>query len=124
MGFSIDMSIGHKLARSLAKVPQTPWEKVERQLYSKCPQLADGGGASGTYILSTKHQDAVISLGIYFLESKFLHCDKILDYLLALERGLAFATFPDEVPADKADLFVLVYFVWFQTYSSGSHKEI
>ena len=102
MGFGVEMSIGHKLARCLAKVPQTPWEKVERQLFSKCPQPSDGGGASGTYILSSKNQDAVLSLGLYFLESGFLHCEKILDYLLGLTRALASASFPDEIPAEKS----------------------
>jgi hypothetical protein len=36
------------------------------------------------------------SPGIYFLESKFQHGEKILDYLLLLEKGLASANFPDE----------------------------
>jgi hypothetical protein len=36
------------------------------------------------------------SSGIYFLESKFQHGEKILDYLLLLEKGLASANFPDE----------------------------
>jgi len=102
MGLGLEMSIGQKLARCLAKVPQTPWDKVEKQLYSKCPQPAEGGGASGSYVLSSKNQDAVLSLGIFFLESGFLHCDKILDYLLGLERGLASASFPDELPLDKS----------------------
>jgi hypothetical protein len=37
-----------------------------------------------------------LSLGIYFLESKFQHGEKILEYFLLLERGLASANFPDE----------------------------
>jgi len=102
MGLGLEMSIGQKLARCLAKVPQTPWDKVERQLFSKCPQPSEGGGASGSFILSSKNQDAVLSLGIFFLESGFLHCEKILDYLLGLERGLASAIFPDELPMDKS----------------------
>jgi hypothetical protein len=36
------------------------------------------------------------SSGIYFLESKFQHGERILDYLLLLEKGLASANFPDE----------------------------
>jgi hypothetical protein len=36
------------------------------------------------------------SSGIYFLESKFQHGERILDYLLLLEKGLVSANFPDE----------------------------
>ena len=88
--------ISVKVARSLARLPAPPWEKVEQQVWRDCPQPA-----SDSLVLSSRHQQAVLALGIFYLESGFLHQDKILDYLLSIERGLASAIFPDELPTDR-----------------------
>ena len=90
------MSISLKVARCLAKVSQTPWEKVEQQLWQCCPQQS-----AGSLLLTSRHQESVLALGIFYLESGFLHEDKILDYLLSVHSSLATATFPDEIPLDR-----------------------
>ena len=59
--------------------------------------IRDTHRQGGIFILNHSGQDAVVALGIYFLESGFLHSGKILDYLLAVLRGLPTASFPDEV---------------------------
>ena len=43
-----------------------------------------------------------MALGIFYLESGFRHEDKILDYLIAVVRGLGTAVFPDELPSDRS----------------------
>ena len=91
------MSSGLKLARSLAKVNGVSWEKVHLQLFAKCPQQGDHG-----HVLSNRNQEAVLALGIFFLESGFKHEDKILGYLLSLVRNLASASFPDELPFERS----------------------
>ena len=63
------------------------WEKVERQLYSRVPRPGEGGTPG--YTLSPRAQQAVLSLGIFYLESGFRHSDRILDCLLGLQRSLA-----------------------------------
>ncbi|XP_033126679.1 phosphatidylinositol 4-kinase alpha-like [Anneissia japonica] len=73
------------LARSLAKITPPPWQRVE-QLMKMCPQPV----SMGTNIcrLDVRRQEAVIALGIYFLESDLQFKDKILPYLLSLLAGL------------------------------------
>ena len=94
----MSMSCGMKLARCLAQETSTSWDRVNMMLYSKCPHPPD----NGFYNLSSRNQEAVLALGIYYLESKFKHEDKILDYLLSLVRGLGSALFPDELPLDRS----------------------
>ena len=89
---------GMKLARCLSKVKVTTWDKIKTQLYDKCPQPDD----HGVFSLNTKHQEAILALGIFYLESGFRHEDRILEYLITLVRGLGTASFPDELPSDRS----------------------
>ena len=94
---SLSSTSGVKLARCLAKVPATTWEKVNFQLMSKCPELG-----AGPLNLNNKNQEAILALGVYFLESGFNHEDKILPYLLDTVKSMGIANFPDELPLDRS----------------------
>ncbi|XP_066260677.1 phosphatidylinositol 4-kinase alpha isoform X2 [Euwallacea similis] len=86
------------LARSLASIKSSPWDKV-LPLYNMCPTESQHGGIS----ISCRHQDAVIALGIYLLESRLQHKDKIVNYLLQLAKVLDKATWPDEMKYNPSD---------------------
>ncbi|KAF7274503.1 hypothetical protein GWI33_012847 [Rhynchophorus ferrugineus] len=85
------------LARSLGNIPNTPWEKVQT-LYSMGPVESHH-----IISISCRQQDAVIALGIYLLESKLQHKDKIIPYFLNIAKLLERATWPDEIRYNITD---------------------
>ncbi|CAM1325927.1 PI4KA (predicted) [Pycnogonum litorale] len=86
------------LARALANIHPTPWEKVQK-LMSLCPQES----GQGVFRLDQRGQDAVLALGIYLLESEFQHLEKILSYLLKLTKGLHKAIWSNECKIHESD---------------------
>ncbi|KAK9746290.1 PI4-kinase N-terminal region [Popillia japonica] len=86
------------LARSLACIKNTPWERV-KTLFSLCPKET----ANGVYRLGNRDMDAVIALGVYLLESQLEHKDRILVYLLRLAKGLGKVVWLDEVRQNLTD---------------------
>lgn len=75
-------------------------------MYSLCPSDVQ----NGTLLINCRQQDAVIALGIYFLESGLQHKDKILPYLLRLAKLLEKAHWQDEIKFSPTD----------REYSSGT----
>jgi hypothetical protein len=61
-----EVPIGQRLARSLAKVKEASWDKVNLQLFSKCPQPSEQ--REGVFNLTTAGQEAVIALGKLFIQ--------------------------------------------------------
>ncbi|XP_050501433.1 phosphatidylinositol 4-kinase alpha isoform X1 [Diabrotica virgifera virgifera] len=86
------------LARSLACIKNAPWSKIQT-LFSLCPSDPQ----NGTFILSSRQQDAVIALGIYFLESDLQHKNIILPYFFKLARLIEKAQWQDEIKLNPTD---------------------
>ncbi|PIK42319.1 putative phosphatidylinositol 4-kinase alpha, partial [Apostichopus japonicus] len=81
------------LARSLAKINNTPWEKVD-QLLLMCPQSPLM--QPGSFIVDTRRSDAVIALGIFLLESDLMFKEKLIPYLVNLLKGLPTACWVED----------------------------
>ncbi|KAL1402807.1 hypothetical protein pipiens_019636, partial [Culex pipiens pipiens] len=88
----------HCLARVLARIKPTPWDKVQ-SLFRYCPQE----NAAGVFCLDSRAQDAVIALGLYFLESGYQYEKEIIPYLLRLSKALPRAVWIDDVKPNKID---------------------
>ncbi|XP_058838895.1 phosphatidylinositol 4-kinase alpha isoform X1 [Topomyia yanbarensis] len=95
--FSFQKTV-HCLARVLARIKPTPWDKVQT-LYRYCPQE----NAAGVFCLDSRAQDAVIALGLYFLESDYQYEKEIIPYLLRLSKALPRAVWIDDVKPNKND---------------------
>jgi hypothetical protein len=57
-----EVPIGQRLARSLARVTEASWDKVNLQLFAKCPQPSEQQ-REGVFNLTTAGQEAIIALG-------------------------------------------------------------
>lgn len=68
-------------------------------LFALCPKET----ANGVYRLGNRDMDAAIALGIYLLESKLQHRDRILPYLLRLAKGLGKVVWLDEIRQNLTD---------------------
>ncbi|KAL5017409.1 hypothetical protein ScPMuIL_006998 [Solemya velum] len=80
----------YHLAKSLGAQKPSPWEKVSR-LLSLCPTET----TNGMFRLDQRGRDAIVAVGIYFLESNLQYKEKILPYLLDVLRGLSKAQWLD-----------------------------
>ncbi|XP_052243319.1 phosphatidylinositol 4-kinase alpha-like isoform X4 [Dreissena polymorpha] len=88
----------NQLARSLAEINPSPWDKVAR-IYNLCPVL---GNTLTGLVIDKRGQDAVIALGVYFLESGLQYKDVIIAYLLDILKKLPIAKWSSEAPSAKA----------------------
>ena len=89
------------LARSLSQIPRVEWALVRDPLFSSCPRppkdAADG------WVLSERQQDAVLALGVFFLESGGQCRDEVLPYLLKLNAALFGATVQERREARESE---------------------
>lgn len=68
-------------------------------IYRYCPQE----NAAGVFCLDHRAQEAVVAIGLYFLESGCQHEAQIVPYLLRLNKGLPKAVWTDDGKPKKTD---------------------
>ena len=91
-----------RMARCWAKVPNVEWERIKDPLFNQCPQPPyekeqrhkeatpnEKPIKDANWVFTAKSRDAILALGIFLLESDGSLVEKILDYLLKVEQGLA-----------------------------------
>jgi len=63
---------------------------VKDPLFSQCPRppSADEAASPSGWVLSARQQDAVLALGLFFLEGGFQCANEVVPYLLALAHAL------------------------------------
>lgn len=65
-----------------------------QQLYKLCPQES----SAGIFCIDSRAHEAVIALGLYFLESQYQYENLIVPYLIRLLKGLPKSIHKDEDP--------------------------
>jgi phosphatidylinositol 4-kinase A len=65
-----------------------------QQLFRHCPQETTGG----VFCIDTRAHEAVVALGLYFLESEYQYEYLIVPYLIRLLKGLPKSIHKDEDP--------------------------
>ena len=73
--------------------------QVER-LFDLCPKQS----ANGVFRFDDRTHEAIVALGIYFIESGLQHRDKILPYLTQLFKGLPRSQWTQQVGPNESML--------------------
>ena len=98
-----------RIARSWARVPNAPWDRVKDPLFSQCPHALtyknDSQSDQTTLVMGTNDRLSIIGLGQYFLESKGCHGQHIVPYLLWIEDKLLDVSYSERQSGRFSKLF-------------------